>query len=230
MSRDYTVSIVIPIHNKWPLCQNLLNDLLKHEKDNIDEIIVANNTPEDAEIEGGLEFWTESKLLPVTSIVSDFNSGFTINANNGLRYCDKPIASRHITFLISNDVRIGGKFIEKTADILFGARKSLVGNRHIAFDSGWNKFDGIVFDYLEGWFLACTSDGWRELNYFDPAYAPFDYEDVDISTTAKSKGYKLVSMNNPLIKHLGGGTIGFNSAREAITNRNKEYFRKKWTK
>lgn len=230
MSRDYTTSIAIPIYKNWNLCHTLLSNLHEREAENIDEVIVVDDCSNDAEVDGGLEFWMDSKLLPLTVLRPELNGGFTLSSNIGLRYCDKPLASRHATFLISSDVRISGKFIEKTADILFGARKSLVGNRHIAFDSGWNKFDGIVFDYLEGWFLACTSDGWRELNYFDPAYAPFDAEDIDLSTVAKSKGYKLISLNSPHVKHLGGGTIGYSPAREAITKRNIEYFKKKWTK
>jgi GT2 family glycosyltransferase len=224
---DYTVSIVIPVHHKWSLLSDILNDISKVEK-NVDEFIIANNTPEDGEIKAGLASWAD--VLPIKTVISGPDSGFTINANNGLRHANKPLASRHITFLISNDVRIRGKFIEKTADVLFGAKKCLVGGKLLQHNTGWNEFDGIVFPYLEGWFLACTSDGWRDLGYFDEAYAPFDAEDMDLSTTALAKGYKLVPLNNPFITHAGGGTIGYNPAREAITRRNIEYFRKKWVK
>jgi GT2 family glycosyltransferase len=104
----------------------------------------------------------------------------------------------------------------------------LIGNRRIDWDTGWNTFDGKIFEYLEGWFLAATNDVWKSLGYFDPSYAPYDMEDIDIATTAKVHNYNLISLNNPYLVHLGGGTIGFNPAREAITIRNKEYFRKKW--
>ena len=228
MNKGFTTSIVIPIYRNWKLCQSLLQDLLKHEKDNIDEAIIVDDFSNDAEVDGGLEFWLESKLLPVRIIKNEINSGFTISSNNGLKQADKPPATKHVAFLISSDVRIYGRFIEQAADILFGAKKSLVGNRLISFDSGWNTFDGITFEYLEGFFLACTSDGWRELGYFDQNYAPFDFEDLDLSTTAKQKGFKLEFLNSPIIQHKGGGTIGYNPAREAITIRNKEYFRRKW--
>lgn len=228
MNRNYTVSIVIPIYQNWRLCHSLLSDIHRREVENVDEVVVVDDCSNDPEVDGGLDFWLDSKLLPLTVIRNEMNSGFTISSNNGLRYVDKPLSSKHITFLISSDVQIKGKFVEKAADILFGAKRSLVGNRHITFDTGWNKFGEQVFDYLEGWFLTCTSDGWRDIGYFDEKYAPHDYEDIDLSTTAKKKGYKLVSLNNPLVTHLGGRTIGFNPTREAITNRNKEYFRKKW--
>jgi len=228
MSKVYTVSIVIPIYKNWKLCQNLLVNLMNHEKENIDEVIVVDDCSNDPEVDGGLEFWKESKTLPVDVLIPEHNGGFTISSNIGLRHCEKPIATKNITFLISSDVSISGKFIQQTADILFGARRCLVGGKLLFGDTGWNTFDGVTFDYLEGWFLAATSDGWRDLGYFDQNYAPFDYEDIDLSTTAKKKGYKLVPLNNPHLKHLGGGTIGYNPARQTITERNKEYFRKKW--
>lgn len=229
--RDYTTSIVIPIYKNWHLCHGLLNDLWKHEKENIDYVIVANDSPEDPEVEGGLSFWKQSNLLPIMEVVvGDGLNGFTANSNRGLKLFDRAPATKHIDFLISSDVSISGKFVEKTADILFGARKCFVGGKLLTFDTGWNTFDGITFQYLEGWFLACTSDGWRELGYFDENYNPYDYEDIDISTTAKRKGYKLTPLNSPFIKHLGAGTIGYNSEREKITFRNREYFKKKWVK
>lgn len=230
MNRSYTSSIVIPIYKNWKLCHALLNDLRRFDNAKIDEIIIVDDCSEDPEVEGGLEFWIDSKLLPIRVVKNEINSGFTISANNGLKQADRPPTTKHITFLISSDARISGYFVDQTADILFGARKSLVGNRLISFDSGWNTFDGVTFEYLEGFFLACTSDGWRELGYFDQNYAPFDMEDIDLSTTAKQKGFKLQTLNSPIIQHRGGGTIGYNPTREAITIRNKEYFRNKWIK
>lgn len=224
--RDYTVSIVIPVYKNWELCDSVLAGLYKNELSNIDEVVIVDDFSEDVSLNEVFIHW--KNLLPLTVIKNAINSGFTISANNGLRYCDKPIASKHITFLISSDVTITGKFIERTADILLGARKSLVGGKLLFGNTGWNEFDGKVFQYLEGWFLACTSDGWRELGYLDENYAPFDYEDIDISTTAKKLGYKLEPLNSPFLKHKGGGSIGYNPAREAITKRNREYFRKKW--
>lgn len=218
--RSYKVSIVIPTYKTWHLTQELLNGLSAHEKENIDEVIVVDDaSPEIQTLKTDLNFIYE-KLQK--------NSGFPTACNTGLKLASENIAEKRLVFLISNDVKVTGKFIEQAADILFDARRALVGNRHIVFDSGWNTFDGKTFDYLEGWFFGATSDGWRDLGYFDEAYSPYDYEDIDLSTTAKKKGYKLVSLNNPHVTHMGGQTIGFNPAREAITKRNREYFQKKW--
>jgi GT2 family glycosyltransferase len=213
-------SIVIPVYNHWDLVENLIADLEKFEIDNIDEVVICDNGSEEQRV--------LKSGLPIKYLRSEKNLGFTLASNFGLKKVRQ--GDDRMVFLISTDVRIYSKFIDRASDILFGAQPALLGNRHITFDSGWNTFDGITFDYLEGWFLGATSEGWRYLGYFDEAYSPFDYEDIDLSTTAKQKGYKLVSLNNPNIIHLGAQTIGFNPEREAITIRNKEYFRKKWVK
>lgn len=218
--RSYKVSVVIPTYNTWDLTQNLLNNLSEHERENIDEILVVDDCSKDQP--------TLQCPIPFSVIRSAVNSGFPIACNMGLRQTTQQMAEKRIVFLISNDVKISGKFVEQVADILFDARRYLVGNRYITFDTGWNTFEGKTFPYLEGWFYAATSDGWRDIGYFDEGFYKFDYEDIDLCTTAKIKGYKLISLNNPHLIHLGGQTIGFNPEREAITNKNKEYFRKKW--
>lgn len=226
--RDYTVSIVIPTYNTWKLTQGLIDCLSRFESENIDEILVVDDcstVPMDLETD-----------LPMSVLHLLGNSGFPIACNSGLIQASRgSFKEKRLIFLISNDVIVTGKFIEQAAEIFIvkgspTGKRALIGNRHIGWDSGWNTFDGVTFDYLEGWFLAATNDGWRDLGYFDEEYSPYDYEDVDISTQAKAKGYKLVSLNNPHVVHLGGQTIGFNPTREAVTRRNQEYFRKKWLK
>lgn len=218
--RDYKVSIVIPTYNTWKLTQGLLDGLSRHESERIDHVTIVNDCSTDT---GGIE--TD---LPFYILNLPKNSGFPIACNEGLKINCSQIAEKRIVFLISNDVIVNGKFIEQAADILFDARRYLVGNRYITFDTGWNTFEGKTFPYLEGWFYGATSDGWKDIGFFDENYYRFDYEDIDLSTTAKTKGYKLVSLNNPNLIHMGGQTIGFNPEREAVTRKNQEYFKKKW--
>ena len=214
-------SIVVPIYKNWKLCHDLLNSLRKHEKDNIGEVVVVNDCSQDPEVEGGLEFWRDVKLFPVKIITNEVNVGFTVSSNRGLRE-----AKHESVFLISSDVRIGGKFLEHANSLI--TPNSFVGHKLLSGSTGWNNFDGKIFPYLEGYFLAAKNFVWEDLGYLDEAYAPWDFEDVDISTTAVSKGYSLVPTNNPAVSHLGGMSIGYSPKREEITVRNKEYFRRKW--
>ena len=221
--RDNKISVVILTYNKWELTEQLVKDLEKHEKENIDEILVVDNGSTEGRV-----FDNPFDCLVYERI--EENIGFTLGFNHGLKLATGEIAEKKAIFAISNDVRIHGVFIQQATDLLFGARRCLVGNDHLAFDTGWNKFNGVTYDYLAGHFLAATSDGWRELGYFDERFAPNDYEDVDLSTTAKKKGYKLVALNNPNIVHAGGGTYGYTPERRLQTERNREVFKSKWVK
>ena len=218
--------IVIPIYKNWMLCHRLLNDLRKYEKENIGQVVVVDDFSEDAEVDGGLEFWVDSGLFPITVLRNESNIGFTLSAIRGLHAACQG-EDDDVVFLISSDVRFGGRFIDMASQIAL-SQKSLVGQRLLFGDTGWNNFDGRIFPYLEGFFLACTSYGWSDLEYFDPNYAPYDFEDVDLSTNAVSKSYKLIPLNNPSIKHEGAQTIGYTPERKEITERNREYFRRKW--
>lgn len=228
MPRDYLVTIVTLCKDKYRLTENLLSGLNRWEKESIDEVIVVDNNSTEKETLDGLEWWQKKSGMPVYVNGFASNLGFTLGANEGLALVTKKrVAEKRIVFLISNDVTITGRFVEQAAEILF-SKKSLVGAKLLSHNTGWNTFDGRVFPYLEGYFLAATVDGWMDLDFFDPAYAPYDFEDVDLSTNALQKGYQLVPLNNPAINHLGGGTLGYNPEREKITRRNQEYFRKKW--
>ena len=222
---DIKTSIVIPFYNNPDIFFNLVQGLMKHESKNIDEIVFV----DDASIDD-VEFAQIGDSINVRLVTNYRNLGFTHSSNKGLQSTYRGIGEQRSVFLISTDVTINGKFIQQANDILFGARRHLIGNKLLSRDTGWNTFDGVTYSYLEGWFLGATSDGWRDIGYFDENYAPHDFEDVDLSQTAKTKGYKLTPLNNPYITHKGGGSIGYSPEREAITNRNREYFRRKWVK
>ena len=204
------------------MCNQLLRGLHKYEADRIDEAILVDDNSRDIDVSNGIELI--SKLLPVTAIVNETNQGFTRSSNIGLKHACQ---DESVVFLISTDVQITGKFIERASTSIL-ERKCLLGQRLINHDTGWNTFSNQTFQYIEGFFLATTSDGWNELGLFDESYNPYDYEDVDLSTQARRKGYTLTAMNSPHVKHLGGQSIGYNKAREEITNRNKKYFMEKW--
>lgn len=223
-------TVVILCWNKYDLTNRLLWGLYSHDIENIGRIIVVDNASTD-ETPGGLAWHKASHTRAQFDILTQReNIGFTLGANAGLIEATDGERDDTPVFLISNDVQVNGKFIEQATEILSAPQKHLVGQKLLALDTGWNVFGDKVFPYLEGFLLAATASGWKELGFFDGNYAPFDYEDIDLSTKAKVKGYKLTPLNNPSIIHEGGGTLGYNPEREKITRRNQEYFRKKWVK
>lgn len=215
-------SIVIPIYNKWYLTNQILNDIYVNFSDVLEVIIVNDNSPEE-EVYNGLALWKMSKKLPIKEIRLSENVMFTRATNIGLK---ESIGDNIIT--VSNDVRVETDIPRQLNYLLSKNQKIFVGGKLLDWDTGWNSFNGTVFPYIEGWLMATSKSGWEEIGYLDDNYAPSDMEDVDVSTKAISLGYRLIPLNNPHIRHAGAQSIGYNPKREAITLRNKEYFRKKW--
>jgi GT2 family glycosyltransferase len=105
---------------------------------------------------------------------------------------------------------------------------TLVGNRLLDFDTGWNTIEKVVYPYLEGYFLAFKKSEWTTVGGFDERFMPFDFEDVDISTTYVAGGGKLVFLDAEML-HLGAQSYKYSPEREAQTKANQEKFRQKWT-
>jgi len=219
------VSIVIPHKDHWELTHALLFSLFKLENQNIYEILLVDDGSQDSATIGGEQWWMHNGMFtcPVRVIRLDENVGFLRAANKGLKK-----ASGEVIVLLSNDVQIGEPFISKITATLTDNARRLIGGKLYSHDTGWNKFGDRLFPYLEGWLLAATADGWKDLGYLDERFGISDYEDVDLSTTAISKGYELFPLNIGGIVHMGGQTIGYNDVRLARTLENQKIFRQKW--
>lgn len=209
------ISVVIPAYNHWDMTNRRLAELYKFENGNIDEVLVMDN--------GSTEqnFGIRTPIIQHENIRIAENIGFLRVSNMGLK-----TARGDIKVLLSNDVEISGRFIDSIK--LYADENTLIGGTLYNRSTGWNEFNGRIFPYLEGWLLAATAEVWEKLGYFDERFAPNDYEDVDLSTTAVSKGIELVSLNNPALHHIGGATMPYNQERMKQTLRNKQKFMEKW--
>jgi O-antigen biosynthesis protein len=216
-------SVVIPAYNNWALLHQLLYDIHSTKGTNEFEVIVVNDKSTEDGFVDGLSWWQGQKMLPLSVISNESNLGFLYTANKGLK-----VASGDIVILITTDVRVYKGFFEQIEDRLAEYPKTLISGKVYRETTGWNKFGEKIFPYAEGFVLATTNEGWKELGYFDPRYVPNDAEDMDLSTTALSKGYELWELPRDTVLHLGGKTLGYGEEREKITRRNIEKFAEKW--
>lgn len=218
------VSIVIPIYNKWELTHQALFDIYS-KCSPVHEVIVVDDCSTDKNVYEGIQWWKNTGLLGLRYVKLSENVMFLRASNVGMKK-----ATGDVIVLLSNDVRLHRDIVFPIVEAIKINEKTLIGGRYLGFDTGWNQFNGTVFPYLEGWLLAATKSGWEELGYFDERYAPSDMEDVDLSTTARDKGYSLYSLMSDLTTHIGAQSIGYHPDREKITIANKEKFRSKWIK
>lgn len=213
------VSFVIPFYNHWDLVHQLLWDIHTRSRD-VDDVVVVNDASTEAH---GLAWWQDSKLLPIRVVSMTQNEGFLRAANRGMQ-----AALGDAIVLISNDVRVHQNLAGVVRSTLKLSPKILMGGRYLNQSTGWNDFNGRIFKYMEGWLLAATKQTWEDLGYFDERYSPCDYEDVDLSTTALSKGYDLVELPSMWTEHLVAQSMPYGPERQKITEANREKFRQKW--
>jgi len=225
-------SIIIPFFNRYDLTHQRMAELYKFAPDNCEIVLVDDaSTEEVVSVKGGIGWWQQNARHKVRYKKNEKNLGFGGAHNVGAR-----IARGDIYIFLSNDVNIYADFITPIQKSIEKLRTSLVGTRLISFDSGWNTFTmtngkKITFSYLEGWLVACHKDIWTQLGGWDDRYAQCDYEDIDLSTTARYLGIDLIALQLPVEhRHLGTTVEAIVKNRLEITNLNKSKFFAKWNK
>lgn len=219
-------SIIIPFFNKWNLTHARMMELYKHAPTDV-EIVLVDDASTDEDCAGGVAWWQKRvNKHTIRYYKNETNLGFGGSMNKGAKIAIKNGADAIV--LLSNDVVISGDFVTEIVTILNQDNSVFIGGQLLDIDTGWNKIGNRVFPYLNGWLLACSSETWLDIGGFDERYKPYDFEDVDISTTAIQKGHKLVELKNQCFRHIGGQTAGYNEARVNITKANREKFIEKW--
>lgn len=220
------LSIVIPVYNNWEMTHQLLFDIYKNLPQDVEVVVVDDNSPK-PDVISGLEWWQKSMMSGRLKIYSnEENLGFLRSSNFGVKK-----STKNIVVLMNNDVRINDRnFCEKIISVIdSGSNPTLAGVDVYTHDTGWNKFGDKVFSYVGGWLLGFRKLDWEKFGGFDERYIPYDFEDVDISTTYLHNGGQLVSVNLDVV-HLGGQSYKYSPEREKQTKINQKKFEDKWVK
>lgn len=209
------------MYNHWDFSHQLMFDIKRHGKPFCTEVLLLDNGSTEESVSQGIAFWKGLNILPIRVVKLVDNVGFVGGANIGIER-----ASGDSVLLLSNDVRIFNDLPFKMCANL--KDKQLLGGKYWHNDTGWNTFNGKTYPYMEGWCLGATKESWEELGGFDDRYAPSDFEDVDLSQTARLLGYDFIEIPVNSMQHRGGGTYEYTEERRARTIRNQQLFKEKW--
>ncbi len=243
MPRSFTV--VIPAHNGAGLLAEHLPGAVRAIRScgGGNSVIVV----DDASSDGTAEL-VKGMKMGVRVIRTGRRAGFGEACNTGMR-----AAKDRIVILLNNDVEVSPDFAGPLLEAFARADTFAVVARSLLPGAGMKNesvtrgtLEGGVFSvvrpglegddvtpgtctnlYASGGFSAFDRDRFLELGGFDPLYAPFYWEDVDICYAAWKRGWRTLYEPRSVVYHHSRGTIGRSySARyaELIDLRNRYLF------
>jgi len=228
-------AIIVPFYNRWDLTHQCLWDLYQHVPPQDLEIVLINDASTDIDCESGVVWWQKEVMRhPIRYKKNKENLGFGGSMNVGAKIAIHYGAE--LLVFLSNDVRVSGDFVSQIQSKVDANPNSLLGGEIIDWKGGWNEFTvddkEIVIHYANGWLLSCTTKVWKTLVGFDPIYSPYDYEDIDLSTSALANGYAIIGLNSEFVRHAHqGSTIASTDKgqnRLEHTKKNRKKYEDKW--
>jgi len=224
---EIELSIVLLTYNHWELTLPRLVELTQKMPWEGAELVWVDNGSTDETTLQGTTFWNQHFDKPFQYLRLSPNLGFDGGFNAGVAK-----AKGKNLLLLSNDVKINNSsFVNDILSLVKNDDRILLGGRILQHDTGWNVFEvedkKYLVPYCEGYALALTRKAWDDLGGFDPLYHPYDFEDVDLSLTALSKGFILAEMPSEWFTHFCAKTIN-QPDRSIISLANREKFYNKW--
>lgn len=228
-----TLSIVIPVYNKWNFTKSCLNDLFHLPEDH--EIIIIDNASSDE---------TNANLNNNKEIIyyrNDQNLGFAKACNIGYK-----LSSGSNILFLNNDIRVKSDKDTWTQPLIKACPFSLVGPTMGQLDDKLNFIQEANRalpgkSYMSGWCLASSKEIWSKLyiarkeTLSDPIPQVFSeefglayFEDTDLSFRARKLGIKMEVVDIPVV-HFGKQTSKQLNTHQLYSNARK-IFVKKWTK
>ncbi len=241
-----TVSIIIPVHNKFQLTYDCVRSIIEHRAGATYEIVIVDDCSTDETILAKLVFDG-----PVKIVRTERNMGFVGACNTGMR-----AAKGDYVVFLNNDTLVGDDWLgEMVGTFSRFDRVGIVGARLLFGDGRLQECGGIVWkdasawnwgrsqsaddwrfrfardaDYVSGAALMISASLLNELAGFDPYFAPAYYEDTDLCFRVRQAGYRVMVQPAATIIHLEGQSNGTNTAsglkRYQVLNRDK--FAKRW--
>lgn len=214
------ISVLIPVHNHWPITLNALRSLVAMANGTRFEVIVADDASTDATTQLG-------RQLPWLRIWrSEHNQGFLDTCNGAAT-----LARGELLLLLNNDVLVGDDAFDRMADTFARHPEAgVVGAAAWSADGRPQEVGGIVWangqvwnhgrnfppehgfalayerqcDSVSGCALAIRRALWQQLQGFDPRYRPAYAEDTDLCLRVRQAGQEVWVQPAARVLHLEG--------------------------
>ena len=208
------VSVIIPTYKNTELLIKNLHKNLPYLKDC--EIIIVNDDPTTS-LKKELKQFEKIKLIE-----NKKNLGFGESINQGVK-----IAQGDYLLLLNNDVVLSNNNYQLTINhfrnnySLFAVsfaqeekNNQVVGKNRLFWHKGFYQHEAIKDNqpgengWAEGGSCLIDKEKFRLLGGFDKIYAPFYWEDIDLSYRAKKRGWSIIFDPKIKVIHHHESTIG----------------------
>jgi GT2 family glycosyltransferase/glycosyltransferase involved in cell wall biosynthesis len=221
--RDPLVSVIIPVHNQWPVTARCLAMLRRYPGDTPLEVLVVDDASDDETP----QCLARCRNLRVAR--NERNLGFVRASNLGAAN-----AQGDYLVLLNNDTQVQAGWLDGLlATFRQRPDAGLVGSRLIYPDGRQQEAGAIVFndgsawnyghlddpykpqysyvrepDYVSGAALAIRRDLFERLGGFDEHFAPGYYEDADLAFRVRAAGYRVYYQPLSRVVHFEGVSAG----------------------
>ncbi len=240
-----TISVVIPVFNKWPVTARCLEALLLCDRDIDIQVVVVDDASTD---ETPVRL---AQLAGIEVVRNGRNLGFVHSSNRGAS-----LAYGTFILFLNNDTEVfDGALAALVARMAADDRIGIVGSKLLYPDgrlqeagniiwadaTGWNygrldrpgkaeyNFARDV-DYVSGASLLVRTRLFRQLGGFDERYSPGYYEDADLCFGARALGQRVVYEPASVVLHHEGITSGTDLAvgMKRFQGINRQKFASRW--
>jgi GT2 family glycosyltransferase len=242
------VSVVIPVHNKFPVTYNCLASLLLAPNNASFEVILVDDGSTDTSTE------IPQLISGVQYVRNETALGFIRACNRGAS-----VARGEYVVMLNNDTEVTAYWLD---ELLWGFERfdgvGMTGAKLLYPDGKLQEAGGIVWntgdpwnygrsdnaydprynytrqaDYLSGACLMLPKKLWDLLGGFDEALIPAYFEDTDLAFRVREKGFKVVYTPFSQVIHFEGisnGTDTKSSGTKRYQEINRPKFRRRWAR
>ncbi len=226
-----SVSVVIPNFNGRQLLEKYLPSVieaLKHPAVSAFEIIVCDDCSTDDSVD-----FLHTVYPSITVLTSSVNRGFSPTSNRGITQ-----AKKDTVLMLNTDMELQPDTVGVLMDALtndrFGVTCAICNPADGSIQEGLKlreehgcklsyrdvTDDGIEGEtmYLCGGIALIDRNKLQALGGYDERYAPFYYEDLDLSLRAKENGWTSWYTTRTHVLHQHAATIGSHFTKEQVAN------------
>lgn len=239
-----TVSIIIPVYNKWQYTYNCLKSILENTENISYEVIIADDCSTDPT--GAML----KKIEGIKAIKNEHNLGYLKNCNNAVKF-----AHGQYVLYLNNDTYVMKGWLESLLEpAIKNDNVGIVGPNLLSTDgrlleNGWIiRVDGggepvgrgddpekYEYNYLKevdcvtGACLLIKKEIFMNAGLFDEQFSPAYCEEFDLAFTMRKMGYNVVVQPRAKVVHYNNFSYG-KDTRKRLLVINQQKFMDRWSR